>query len=133
MGIKSRNLGPTSLAIPVNFCALKVIGIGSNDDYGCVHDTNIIPEEQWRLYNFIMVMLQYILPLVAVTFTYGHMAKVSNKFNVFVITVGLTKSLMDFAPCAFRCCGAWRLRGRPTTRGTSPYRLIKRRYAAFVA
>ena len=58
----------------------KVISIG-HGDYGCVHDADVIPEERWRHYNFVMVMLQYVLPLSAVTFTYGHMAKVSNECN----------------------------------------------------
>ena len=53
--------------------------MGSNGDYGCVHDADIISEEQWRHYNFVLVMLQYVLPLSAITFTYGHMAKVSDK------------------------------------------------------
>ena len=39
----------------------------------------IITDTQWRHYNLVMVMLQYVLPLSAVTFTYGHMAKVSMK------------------------------------------------------
>ena len=53
--------------------------MGSNGDFGCVHDADIISEEQWRHYNFVLVMLQYVLPLSAITFTYGHMAKVSDK------------------------------------------------------
>ena len=56
--------------------------MGSSGDYGCIHDVEIITEKQWRHYNFVMVMLQYVLPLSAVTFTYGHMAKVSDKVNV---------------------------------------------------
>ena len=49
-----------------------------NGDYGCVHDEDMLPDEQWRYYNLVMVMLQYVLPLTAVTFTYGHMAKVKS-------------------------------------------------------
>ena len=50
-----------------------------NGDYGCVHDVNKLSDEHWRHYNLVMVMLQYVLPLTAVTFTYGHMAKVRKR------------------------------------------------------
>ena len=54
---------------------LQVI-VMQNGDYGCVHDEDMLSDEHWRHYNLVMVMLQYVLPLTAVTFTYGHMAKV---------------------------------------------------------
>ena len=49
---------------------------GVSGDFGCVIDNLLIPEDKWRHYVFAMVMLQYVLPLSAITFTYGHMAKV---------------------------------------------------------
>ena len=60
--------------------------IGSSGDYGCIHDVEIITDTQWRHYNLVMVMLQYVLPLSAVTFTYGHMAKVSESRRAIALT-----------------------------------------------
>ena len=68
---------------------LQVDDINDSGDFGCVIDRDIIPEENWRHYVFVMVMLQYVLPLSAITFTYGHMAKVRrSKRTTPTITLG---------------------------------------------
>ena len=46
-------------------------------DFGCFINNAIIPENRWRHYMLAMVMLQYVLPLLAITYAYGHMAKVT--------------------------------------------------------
>ena len=63
-----------TLALP-NLIGYHVIQINDSGDFGCVLNNAIIPDNRWRHYVFAMVMLQYVLSLLAITFTYGHMAK----------------------------------------------------------
>eukprot|EP00095_Tigriopus_kingsejongensis_P009677 maker-scaffold84_size396325-snap-gene-0.19 protein:Tk09677 transcript:maker-scaffold84_size396325-snap-gene-0.19-mRNA-1 annotation:"tachykinin-like peptides receptor 99d-like" len=41
---------------------------------GCILDKSFISNAGWRHYSLIMVMLQYLLPFLIISITYGHMA-----------------------------------------------------------
>ena len=44
---------------------------------GCLINQSIMSESNWLDYTLVMVLLQYMIPLVIISVTYGHMALVS--------------------------------------------------------
>ncbi|XP_059096969.1 RYamide receptor-like isoform X2 [Tigriopus californicus] len=48
----------------------------SNGEKGCILDKSLISNDAWRDYTLYMVMLQYVIPVVVISMTYGHMALV---------------------------------------------------------
>ncbi len=49
---------------------------GSGDE-GCMINTAVMPYSAWHDYTLVMVLMQYAIPLVIISATYGHMASVS--------------------------------------------------------
>jgi hypothetical protein len=45
-------------------------------EQGCRIDETVMPSEAWRAYTLAMVCMQYVVPLIIISATYGHMAKV---------------------------------------------------------
>ena len=67
------------MPIPISFQVRRYIE--SSNEQGCMINESIMSDERWRQYNFIVVLLQYVIPVLVISATYGHMAYVSNNMQ----------------------------------------------------